>query len=197
VQLELYRHGLLTESIFVPFYRLPPATKSLRVTAPALMSSRIFDLILSFPLLEDLAVRTYFGSTVDSGDGLSIAVQPPGPPAFTGSLELYLKGGMKSFTRRLLSPAGGIHFQKLSLTWRGREDSLLITALVEECHYTLRSLDITSLEVDKTRRYGFSARIAKRRMGHRGAPNDHFQTSRSSTDHDLCVLPPDYRRCRR
>ena len=144
VQLELCRHELLTKSIFVPFHELPPATRSLCVTAPTLMSSRIFDLILSFPLLEDLAISTYFCLTVDSGDGLSIAVQPPNPPAlFTGSLELYLKGGMKPFTHRLLSLLGGIHFWKLSLTWRGWEDPLSTMALVEECQYTLRSLDIT------------------------------------------------------
>jgi hypothetical protein len=106
VQLELYRHGLLTESIFVPFYRLPPATKSLRVTAPALMSSRIFDLILSFPLLEDLAVRTYFGSTVDSGDGVIDCRPTPGPTRVYWVSRALSEGRNEIFHPSIVVPSG-------------------------------------------------------------------------------------------
>ena len=49
-----------------------------------------FNLILSFPLLEDLAVITYgvWAGNNDDSDELSTVVQPSHSPVFTGSLEL-------------------------------------------------------------------------------------------------------------
>jgi hypothetical protein len=131
----------------VPFHGLSPFIKSLRVTAPALPSSRIFDLIFSFPLLEDLAVTVYgVWVRIDEGSKegeMPTAPQPLSPPVFTGSLELDLFGGMEPFTRRLLSLPGGIHFRKLILIWLHRGDLLTTTTLVEECSHTLEYLDIT------------------------------------------------------
>jgi hypothetical protein len=140
----------------IPFHGLSPAIKSLRVVVSALPSSCIFDLILSFPLLEDLAVIVD-EALADSDDGLGedetpTAIQPPNPPPFTGSLELYLKGGM-TFTRRLLCLPGGIHFQKLTLTRIREEDCLMATALVEECSHTLESLNITWSHLRKSTRH--------------------------------------------
>jgi hypothetical protein len=71
------------------------------------------------------------------------ATQPLTSPMFTGSLELYLKGGMEPFIHRLLSRPGGIHFQNLALTWLHKEDSLATTVLVERCSHTLESIDIS------------------------------------------------------
>jgi hypothetical protein len=108
---------------------------------------QIFDLILSFPLLEDLSVTVIYSSSIDNGDDsdwLPTTAQPSSPPMFTGSLELYLKGGMESFTRRLLSLPGGIHFRKLTLTWVwGR--SFVDNGVGGGCSHTLESLDITEL----------------------------------------------------
>jgi hypothetical protein len=135
-------------SSLAPFHGFSPILKSLRITAPNISPPRIFNLILSFPLLEDLAVIVFHGTSADNGDGpeedeVPTATQPPNPLMFTGSLELYLKGGMEPFTHRLLSRPGGIHFRKLALTWIYEEDLLETMTLVKGCSYTLESLDIS------------------------------------------------------
>jgi hypothetical protein len=129
----------------IPFRGFSPI-KSLRMAFAALPSPWIFNLILLFPLLEDLDVIISHNASVDGGDDSDWPLtenQPSSPPMLSGSLKLYLKGGMKPFTRRLLSLPGGIHFRKLTLTWLREEDLLTVTTLVEECSPTLESLDIT------------------------------------------------------
>ena len=132
----------------VPFHGFSPVIKSLHMYIPALPPSRIFNLILSFPLLENLvvAIREAWADGDDSpeGDETPTAAQPPNPTTFAGSLELYLKGGMNPLAHRLLSLPGGIHFQKLTLTWIRDEDILTTTALMEGCSRTLKFIDITS-----------------------------------------------------
>jgi hypothetical protein len=128
----------------VPFHGFSSVIKSLRVDIPALPLSQVFNLILSFPLLKDLAVIIRSGISADNGEGeMPTATQPPTPPTLTGSLKLSLKRGMKSITRRLLSLPGGVHFRKLTLTCFSGEDLLLATALVERCSHSLESLDFT------------------------------------------------------
>ena len=104
----------------VPFHGLSSVLKSLRMVVPALPSSRIINLTLSFPLLEDLTVFTPYDPRADNDDNpdmLLPIIQPSSPPMLTGSLELLLMdGGMEPLTRRLLSLPGGIHFRKLALT---------------------------------------------------------------------------------
>jgi hypothetical protein len=133
-------------SSLVPFHGLSPVLKSLRVTVLAPLSSQIIDLVFSFPLLEDLAVATCYGTSTDYGDSpnkLLTTVQPSSPPAFTGSFELYVTGGMESVTRRLLSLPGGIHFRKLIWAWYHKKELSLMMALAERCSHTLESLDVT------------------------------------------------------
>jgi hypothetical protein len=130
-------------SYLTPFHGFSPVIKFLRVAAPTLPPSQIWDLILSFPLLKDLIVMM----PVNDGyrpeeDEVPIATQPLRPPMFTGSLELYLMYGMEHFTRRLLSLPGGIHFRKLIWTWLYEENLSLMKTLVEGCSHTLESLDI-------------------------------------------------------
>jgi hypothetical protein len=130
----------------VPFHGLSPAVKSLRIIIPALPPPRIINLVLSFPLLEDLAVTTSFRMLTDNDDGshkVLTAIQPSSLPKFTGSLELYLMGGMKRVTGQLLSLPGGIHFQKLALTCYHEADRLAVMALVEGCSHALESLKIS------------------------------------------------------
>ena len=149
VNLELTNQRMLTHErgdCFIPFHGLSPVIRSLRVDYVLFSSSEIFDLILSFPLLEDLVVianteMTIWGKSNRSNE-LSTTVQPPSPPAFTGSLELSFEGGMKPIARRLLSSPGGLHFRKLTLTWHHEEDPSWTMALVEECSHTLESLTI-------------------------------------------------------
>jgi hypothetical protein len=105
----------------VPFHGISPVIKSLRVAVSTLPFSHIFDLILSFPLLDDLAVMVYQTpgeSGDDSEEGeIPTAAQPSSSPMFTGSLEVDLSRGMRTFTHRLSSLPGGTHFRNLALTW--------------------------------------------------------------------------------
>jgi hypothetical protein len=130
----------------LPFHGLSPVIKFLRVSVSALPSSRIINLVHSFPLLEDLVVVVSQDTPADAGvgsAGVLTAVQPSSPPMLTGSLELYVRDGMELVARRLLSLPGGIHFRKLTLTWFHEADCLMAMALVEGCSHTLESLDLS------------------------------------------------------
>ena len=104
-----------------------------------------FDLVLSFPLLENLTLQIFFESLVNGRDSdwPPPAAQPSSSPMFTASLWLHLRGGMKHIAHRLLSLPGGIHFWKLTLTWCREGDLMLMTALVGKSSHTLESLNIT------------------------------------------------------
>jgi len=147
VHLEVGRRSMhgSASTVSLTFFRgLSPILKSLHAHFIIIPPSRVFDLILSFPLLEDLTV-TAGEDSVDDGNGpggLPTPVQYSSPPMFTGSLEL-TNAGIKPITRRLLSLPGGIHFRKLILKWSKAEDLFLTTALAEGCSHTLESLDIT------------------------------------------------------
>jgi hypothetical protein len=52
----------------VPFRGFSPVIKSLRVLFPVHPPSQVFDLILSFPLLDDLAVTVYYETPTDNGN---------------------------------------------------------------------------------------------------------------------------------
>ena len=95
------------------------AIKSLHMRFIVLSIPETFDLVLSFPLLENLTMSAHTERVVDEdggSDGLLTAVQPSSSPMFTGSLELSLGGGMGSIARLLLSLQGCRHFRKLTLT---------------------------------------------------------------------------------
>ena len=130
---------------FAPFHGFSPVIKSLRVDFVHLPPPT-FDLIISFPLLEDLTLTAYsemITYEADGSDGLSTVVQPSSSPAFTGSLELLLERGRKPIAHRLLSLPGGLHFRMLAFIWLHEEDLLLTKAFVEGCSHTLESLNIT------------------------------------------------------
>jgi len=143
-------HGLSRTKIttsLAPFHGFSPVIKSLLLHFIILPSSQLFDLILSFPLLEDLTMVNSYDAPIDtrnSPDGPSTVIQPPSTPVFTGTLCICGDWrGIKSIAHRLLSLPGGIHFRKLGLDWYKEEDILLTIGLVEECSHTLESLDIT------------------------------------------------------
>ena len=125
-----------------PFHGFSSALKSLRVAFTALPSSDVFNLIYSFPHLEDLWIVTnhHFDS---SFGGRQAAIQPPIPPPFTGTLKLFSGEGMDSIASWLLSLPKGPNFEGLYLVWG--EDTSLMTALVEKCSLTLKYLRIDSL----------------------------------------------------
>jgi len=148
VQLEVETHGAFFDELavnLVPFHGLSPFIKSLRVGFVLLPSSRIFNLVLSFPVLEDL---TLIGGDIprhnNDGPGrLPTVVEPSNLPAFTGPLELPLEGGTRPTTSQLSSLLGGLHLRKFTSTWYREGDLLLTMKLVEEFSYTLESLDFT------------------------------------------------------
>jgi hypothetical protein len=134
----------------VPFRGISPDIKSLCMLAPVLPSSQLIDLVLSFPLLEDLGVHvtTSDGMSTDndgSPDRPLTAIQPSSSPVFSGLLELYMKGGMQPVTGRLLSLPISIHFRRLALAWYHEADLLTTMTLVERCSHTLEYLKITNL----------------------------------------------------
>ena len=136
-----YRTLDLGQSVtpLVPFHGFSPVIKTLFVDIYKLPPLQIFDLILSFPLLENLTVLI---SRNEEGE-MPTATQPITSPIFTGSLWLYLMGKMKYIPRRLLLLPGGIHFRRLTLSC-SPEGVSLATALVERCSHTLKFLDIAS-----------------------------------------------------
>jgi len=138
-------HGDESDVFLVPLQGLSPVVRSLSMECATCSSQRILDLILSFPLLEDLAVTNYNYVAInehDGSNGLPTAALPSNPPVFSGCLKLVMTG-LAPIVRQLLSLPGGIRFRKFTLAWDRGEDVSLITALVERCSGTLESLDIT------------------------------------------------------
>ena len=128
----------------VPFHGFSPAIKSLDLIYIPLPLSLVFDLIRSFPLLEDLCVLAAIRHVIGVNDGLEFdrqptTVQSSRSPVFTGSLKLY---GVNHIVSHFLSLPGGLHFREFDLTWSGEADISSTTLLVESCRSTLESLSI-------------------------------------------------------
>jgi len=123
-----------------------PVIKSLRMYFSAFAvypASQLFDLVHSYPLLEDLSVANSYYAPVNYGgdsDELLTTVQPYRLDMFTGSLDISLRGGTEAFIRWLLSLPGGIHFRKLTLKWICNEDISMTMAFMYS--QILESLDI-------------------------------------------------------
>ena len=214
VHFRLTEHGGWRISL-LPFRGFSPAIKSLDIELDTHPLPPTFDIIFSFPLLENLTVGLH-GPVIydgDDSDGLPTVIHPSDPPMFTGSLKLII-AGLKPVIHQLLSLPSGIHFWKLTVTWIHERDISPTTALVERCSHSLESLNIycnthgasirhlfpyssltfvssrvsctRSLEGDKTQRCDFLAHIPKRWVDHRGNPNHHTQTSRASEGLDSC-----------
>ena len=104
----------------VPFHGFSPLIYSLTVAFLPPPTSRIFNLIYSFPLLEDLVVLNFGCSSVaqDAHFGGDLAVvQSPNPPAFTGLLDLFLGNRIDFIVPQLLSLPNGLNFRELKVHW--------------------------------------------------------------------------------
>ena len=121
-----------------PFLKFSPTLKSLRTHSIVLPCPHLFNLICSSPLLEDL---TLTGEDRDNPHRPQTVV-PSTSPAFTGSLELSLFGGMGSTARRLLDLPNGVHFRRLTLSLTCVEDLRWTMELVARCSGTLECLDV-------------------------------------------------------
>ena len=154
------------EAAFILLHAFSPVLKVLRVDIPSLPFPHIFDLVLSFPLLEDLdllerpddSTQTDNGSDSDESPTVVQDAQPSNLPVFTGSLNLFLSEGVKPIVYWLLSSQSGIHFQKLTLGWVCEEDIPLTTELVERCSGTLEylyiSFDLDGVSIRRPRPMG-------------------------------------------
>jgi len=98
----------------------------------------VFDLVCSFPLLEDLALV----SLRSEGDTVR-RIAPSTSPRLTGSLELSTTSGIRSAVRRLLGLPGGIRFAKITVSCF-ESDFEPATDLVSRCSGTLEHLIIYS-----------------------------------------------------
>ena len=89
---------------FVPFHGFSSMIKSRTLDYIFHPCSPIFNLICSFPHLEDLSVGTLYESYRDDDlhDQL-VATPPSSSPAFTGLLDLSVAGGMHRIAYELLS----------------------------------------------------------------------------------------------
>ena len=139
------RPGLSLQMNLAPFYKVPPTLKSLFITTSfALPLSQVFNLIHSFPSLEDLSL---IGEEVEINynhpDDPHTAVPSSPSPPFTGILDLCLFRGIAGTARRLLNLPNGLHFQKLRLRWYKRGDLRYVVELVMACSRTLEFLELT------------------------------------------------------
>ena len=125
---------MLDQVSLVQLHGFSPTLKSLRLGLTNIPLSEVFNLVCSFPLLEDLELYTY-GPTRNIGDW-----DPPSTsPKLTGSLKI--GGGIPSVARRLGDLPGGLRFSKITLSCR-REDFTSIMDLVSRCSDTLESFTI-------------------------------------------------------
>jgi len=199
VHLQLWR---LDRASLIPLYGLSPTIRSLRLTCT---TANIFDLICSFPLLEDLALVDLFPCGGED-DGWNA---PSTSPKLAGALGLRTPRTARFVTRQLLDLPGGLHFSKINV-WFFNDGPEWIPGLVSRCSHTLEFLIIGLLwissafpSVPVTARYLTTARRRRntqggydrplqghktqtpdvsgktsevdRPVGHRGAPNRRLQ----------------------
>ena len=146
VHLELNSYGLTFSHDYptslAPFRKFSPTLKSLFVHAFFLPGPQVFNLIRSFPLLEDLGL---IGSTVNTGhhetDELPTFASSPTSPALTGFLDIVIEE-LSSVVRPLLALQNGLRFRTLHLTWFWEQELHSMVELVEACSNTLESLRI-------------------------------------------------------
>jgi len=123
----------LDQASLVPFYGLSPAVSSLRLDYA---TAEVFDLICSFPLLEDLTLVAL--SPEGDADGWNAPLMSP---KLTGTLSLWMFGRTCFIVRRLLDLPGGVHFSKIDAMFSDHE-AKSVTDLVSKCSDTLEKFSI-------------------------------------------------------
>jgi len=117
----------------VPFYALSPAVRSLHLTYT---TTDVFDLICSFPLLEDLALLDpHHGLEADGWN------TPSTSPKLTGRLDLRTSWGLHSIADKLRTLPNCLHFTEITIEF-GIGDTDPIMDLVSSCSDTLESLTV-------------------------------------------------------
>ena len=113
-----------------------PVLKSLLLLYESAPPSEVFNLVCSFPSLEDLSL---FSTADDEPDGEWTI--PSTSPKLTGTLVLEMEGGIRPDVRRLLDLPGGLHFSSIWVSCPDR-DAESMAGLVSECSDTLETLHI-------------------------------------------------------
>jgi hypothetical protein len=127
---------------FVALRGLSPTLRSLRLVCRiAPPPSEIFDLVCSFPLLEDLALFSL--SDYSGVGGWSI---PSTSPKLTGCLDLRMHCGFRPTIHRLLELPSGLHFSKIIVSYFSK-DIGLTTDLISKCSDTLEFLSLYPFDV--------------------------------------------------
>ena len=126
------------EAPLVPFHGLSPTVRSLRLTRT---SFEVFDLICSFPFLEDLVIT----SILPESGGAERNAHLVSSPKLTGSLGLKVLKGIRPVVRRLLDFPNGLHFADITVLCLNGEDTTSAKALVSKCSDTLESITLYCL----------------------------------------------------
>ena len=134
--------GHMDRSPLVPFYAISPAVRLLYLTYT---TTDVFDLICSFPLLEDLVLfNLHSASEADLHPGYEAGWNPPSTssPKLTGSLDLRTTSELYSIVHGLCAFPNGLHFTKITVGFGiGNIDPIL--DLVSMCSDTLESLTVS------------------------------------------------------
>ena len=121
-----------SETSLVSLHGLSPTLRSFHLYHYSFQLSEIFNLIYSFPLLEDLTIGC--GEGKSNGDGW---VAPLTSPKFRGTLHLI--DDIRSTAPLLLILPGGLHFTKIVIQLSVGDAGLMMD-LVSRCSDTLESL---------------------------------------------------------
>ena len=117
----------------IPFHGLSRSVRSLSLTFG---TAEVFDLVCSFPLLEDLTLVTlYPESDAYEWD------PPPTSPKLTGTLDMRVDQRTRTITRRLLDLPDGLRFKEI-YTLFFEEDTGSVVDLVSGCSDTLEILTV-------------------------------------------------------
>jgi len=124
----------LDRTSLVPLHGLSPAVRSLHLKYS---TNEVFDLVCSFPLLDDLTLIA--PRRVDDPDAWTA---PSTSPKLAGFLDMFTVGETRLTTRRLLDLSGGLHFSKISVVFSDDDEAGSVTDLVSGCSDTLETLII-------------------------------------------------------
>ena len=134
VHLKLERlHWERRQAPLITFHGLSPTLRSLHLTST---THGVFDLVCSFPLLEDLALICI---PPESEGDAGRDVHRVSSPKFTGSLVLE---GFRPVIRGLLGLPNGLNFVKIVVSCHDEEDARPAMDLISRCSGTLESLTI-------------------------------------------------------
>jgi len=123
----------MDRSALAQFYGLSPTVRSLRL---AHTTADVFDLICSFPFLEDLALfHLHPDSEADERNTHSTS------PKLTASFHMMVNRELHSVAYRLCALPNGLHFTDITIGF-GMGDTEPATSLISKCSHTLESLTI-------------------------------------------------------